>query len=189
MRNIIGLVIVLGLASGLVGAFAYDQRGSNAGAAPPPPAPQRVAIASPLDGQGNVRVHEQGTADVNVVSMPAAPTPQGRLIDLGTHNESGLIAMPMVNVSDCGHISILAVVDGAGSQRVMQRAFASADGTSAPVAIAWEADVGDGGTSIAGDVWASLHNVPVTLPFVSVLVDNSPINAPRNFHAWIWCQP
>ena len=73
--------------------------------------------------------------------------------------------------------------------RQSERAFASADGTSAPVAIAWEADVGDGGTSIAGDVWASLHNVPVTLPFVSVLVDNSPINAPRNFHAWIWCQP
>ena len=79
MQRIGALVIAIGLASGMIGAFAYDQLGSNAGAAPPPPAPQQVREQN-LDGGGFIRTHEQGTANVNVTngSLPVSGTVSAR---------------------------------------------------------------------------------------------------------------
>ena len=127
MHKLLAVVIMVALAGGLLGAVAASQLSSSAGAAP---TAQQVREQN-VDGSGFIRSHEQGTANVNVTNgslrvsgtvnvgnFPAAA--QGRLIDLGTHNESGVITMPMVNVADCGHISVLAAADGAGSQRVLQ---------------------------------------------------------------------
>ena len=76
MRSIIGLVGVLGLVSGMAGALAYDQLGSDAGAAPPPPSATQVREQN-LDGSGFIRVHEQGTADVaGTVNVGNLPTVQ-----------------------------------------------------------------------------------------------------------------
>lgn len=49
MRNVIGLVVVLCLASGLIGAFAVNELAGEAGAAPgcPPKCPTPSATASP----------------------------------------------------------------------------------------------------------------------------------------------
>ena len=67
MHRILALTIAFGLISGLLGALAYDQLGSDAGAAPPPPSPAQVREQN-LDGSGFIRVHEQGTANVNVAN-------------------------------------------------------------------------------------------------------------------------
>jgi len=82
MRPMILMAAVVGLASGLLGAFAYGELFGSATAAPPATAVREQN----LDGNGLIRVHEQGTAnvtgtvdvgnlpavqDVNVVAMPA----------------------------------------------------------------------------------------------------------------------
>src|SRR3990172_168377 len=89
MQRIGVLVIVIGLASGMIGAFTYDQLGSNAGAAPPPPSPTQVREQN-LDGNGLIRVHEQGTANVagtvNVGNLP--------LDESGNVKVSGTFAAP-----------------------------------------------------------------------------------------------
>jgi hypothetical protein len=58
------LVVILVLAATLLGATALRE--------PIAAAAQSVGanITGPLDGQGNVRVHEQGTASVNVANSP-----------------------------------------------------------------------------------------------------------------------
>src|SRR3989304_4371527 len=83
MRSIIGLVAVLALASGLIGAFAVNELPGNAGAAPPPP-----------------------VQDVNVVSQPSA---QGRLITLSMSPYSGgsTSSSEPIDVADCDLISIM----------------------------------------------------------------------------------
>ena len=75
MRPVIVFALWLGLAGGLLGAFAFSQLFSGAGAAPGQGAP--VMVISPLDEGGNVKVHEQGTATVNVANSTLPVHEQG----------------------------------------------------------------------------------------------------------------
>jgi len=75
MHRTVLLTTAIGLACGLLGAFAYDQLTSDAGAAPPPPSATQVREQN-LDGSGFIRVREQGTAGVNVTNttLPVSGT-------------------------------------------------------------------------------------------------------------------
>jgi len=180
--------------SGLVGAFAYDQLESRAGAAPPPPSATQVREQN-LDGSGFIRVHEQGTAnvagtvnvgnlpavqDVNVVSMP--PPAAGRLIDATpmTPVGGGVYASPLLDVADCTTVSVL-VQGGA----VINTAHVSPDGTTRIAATlsgtASREDVGGVPAS------SSILDAPVAAPFLSIKADTAAGQpAPT---AWIWCEP
>ncbi len=74
MRRVILLTAIAALLSGLVGAFAFGLPFGEATAAPPPPSPTKV-LEQNLDGDGLIRVHEQGMANVtgtvNVGNLPA----------------------------------------------------------------------------------------------------------------------
>jgi hypothetical protein len=194
MQRIFVLTAALGLASGLVGAFAYDQLGSDVGAAPPPPGPTQVREQN-LDGSGFIRVHEQGTANVagtvNVGNLPAVQDvnvvlPQGRLIGLTMTQESGSTYLSeFADVADCGMISIMARGGTVG-----QIGRVSPDGTTAVEANLAQSREGAGLTASNGTVngatTSSLRSVPVAAPFVQVLV-SAGVGAPPS--AWIWCEP
>ena len=111
MRQAIALAVIISLVSGLAGVWMFGQLSGSAGAAP---TAQQVREQN-LDGSGFIRVHEQGTANVNVTNgslpvsgivnvgnFPAAP--QGRLINLIFTNSLSQFA----DVSGCGNVSILA---------------------------------------------------------------------------------
>lgn len=76
MRPIILMAAVVALTSGLLGAFAYGELFGSAGAAPPATAVREQN----LDGSGLIRVHEQGTANVNVTN---APLPVSGTVNVG----------------------------------------------------------------------------------------------------------
>src|SRR5207244_8133305 len=124
----IAVLIVLA-AVGIVSAFAAGQLipSHNAGAAP---TVQQVREQN-LDGSGLIRVHEQGTANVNLIngSLPVSGTvnvgnfpsaAQGRLIGLGSQtltpgaNQHAYYQSAFVNVSDFRAITAMAVATGSG---------------------------------------------------------------------------
>ena len=125
MRQIVALLIVVGVVAGLAGGLTVAQLSGRAGAAPPPPSPQPVREQN-LDASGFIRVHEQGTANVagtvNVGNLPAvqdvnvlsASPPPGRLINLGTQTVTGdgSYAYPFVDVSDCAKLTAIATLVG-----------------------------------------------------------------------------
>ena len=76
MRYIIAAATAFTLLAGIAIGFALTATVFEAEAKPPPPGPQPVEEQN-VDGSGFIAVHEQGTADVNVVSMPSLdPGPQ-----------------------------------------------------------------------------------------------------------------
>jgi len=178
-----------------VTAFAASQIAPShqAGAAPQPPQVQPVREQN-LDAGGYIRVHEQGTANVNVTngSLPVSgtvnvgnfPAAQGRLISLGTHS-GATVDFPLADVSDCSQVSILArLVSVGGSVTVARNSNASPDGTAlVQVSLAGTSNTGDAG----GVATASLIDVPMTLPFLSVRANVS--NGVGDVTAWIWCEP
>ena len=185
MQRIFAFVVVAGLVSGLIGAFAYDQLGSDAGAAPPPPQPQQVREQN-LDGSGSIRVHEQGTANVNVVSLPSGP--QGRLIELGTQPYCCglLVQFPLVDVSDCAEVTVMVAASAVLFDPLVMEYQASADGArEVPVVLT-------GATASAqvmnGVSTASMHDSKITLPFMRVIV-GSRSGQSADITAWIWCEP
>jgi len=196
MRSIIGLVAVLALASGLIGAFAVNELTGNAGAAPPPPAsptPVRVREQN-LDANGFIRVHEQGTAnvagtvnvgnlpavqDVNVVSQPSA---QGRLITLSMSPYSGgsTSSSEPIDVADCDLISIMS---RGGRVGTIQRA--SLDGSYFE-----EVDVVllGGKRTALSDAFSNILNIPTAMPSLSVQVNTNISGSTNTPEAWIWCE-
>jgi hypothetical protein len=64
-----------------------------------------ATIIGPLDGQGNVAVHEQGTADVNVTNA-SLPSSANRLILAAEdfHFSVSGSATPWFDTSDCRHV-------------------------------------------------------------------------------------
>jgi len=194
MQRIIAVVVALA-AVGIVTAFAASQIAPShqAGAAPQPTQVQPVREQN-LDAGGYIRVHEQGTANVNVTngSLPVSgtvnvgnfPAAQGRLISLGTHS-GATVDFPLADVSDCSQVSILArLVSVGGSVTVARNSNASPDGTAlVQVSLAGTSNTGDAG----GVATASLIDVPMTLPFLSVRANVS--NGVGDVTAWIWCEP
>ena len=194
MQRMFAVIVVGGLLSGLVGAFAYDQLGSDAGAAPPLPSATQVREQN-LDGSGLIRVHEQGTAnvagtvnvgnlpavrDVNVVSQP--PPQVGRLIDATpmTPIGGGFYASPLVSVADCRTVSVL-VQGGVATNSVN----ISPDGTTRIAAML-------SGTISREDVGgvpasSSILNAPLAAPFLSIRADTAASQPAPS--AWIWCEP
>ena len=76
MRFIIAAATAFALIAGMALGFAVSQGlDGSASAAPPPPADTKVREQN-LDGSGLIRVHEQGTANVNVTntSVPVSGT-------------------------------------------------------------------------------------------------------------------
>ena len=140
MHRVLVLTTALGLFSGLVGAFAYDQLGSDAGAAP---AAQPVREQN-LDTGGRIRVHEQGTANVNVNNLPidgqgnvkvaglVAQSPAvGRLATVASNVTvpiSTVFTSPYVATADCRRIALFTEMNGADSLVVY--ALVSPDGTT-----------------------------------------------------------
>jgi len=198
-RTLVSIIIVC-LVSGVVGAFAYDQLGSNAGAVPPPPSPTQVREQN-LDTSGFIRVHEQGTAnvtgtvnvgnlptvqDVNVISMPAAP--QARLIELGTQTVtigSGAFQSSFIDIRDCGTVTVMARATSADTAQV--EFFASPDGIN-PVGVSTRGVNATRG--ISGVATASLRDEPATYPFMLVFVSaNGTSGQQSEITAWIWCEP
>jgi len=192
VRQVIALVIIVGVVAGLAGGLTVAQLSGSAGAAPPPPAVTQVREQN-LDGSGFIRVHEQGTAnvagtvnvgnlpavqDVNVVSQPSA---QGRLITLFMSPFSGSTSSSEpVDVGDCGLISITS-----RGGRVGPIHRASLDGTHFE-----EVDlVALGGTRYApSDADSNVFDIPTVMPFLSVQV-NTNISGSDTPEAWIWCEP
>src|SRR3990172_1874867 len=72
MRLMVVVALIVGSIGGLLGSLAFGQVSGPAGAAPPA---QSVREQN-LDGSGLIRVHEQGTANVNVTngSLPVSAT-------------------------------------------------------------------------------------------------------------------
>jgi len=75
MRNIIGIVISIGLVGGLVASFAFSQLSMQVDAESRAPSATQVREQN-LDANGLIRIHEQGTASVNVTnsSLPVSGT-------------------------------------------------------------------------------------------------------------------
>lgn len=207
MRFVV-LSIVAVIVSGVFGAFAATQLFGSATAAPPPPSPQPVAVTSPLDAQGNVKVHEQGTAnvsvtnanlpvsgtvnvgnlpatqDVNVVSMPASSSPSGRLIELGTQSVEGggLFQTRFADVSDCRRVTLMAR-SSSGYPIGISIDRMSPDGVVAVAANpAGGQPAGTAGTY-------SIHDLEIVMPFVRLSVSNGNSAVATEITAWIWCQP
>ena len=154
MRRIVVLAVVLGLASGLLGAFAYGELFGSASAAPPATAVREQN----LDGSGLIRVHEQGTADVNVTNgaLPVTGTvdvgnlpvdAQGNLrvatqptltntsvLFEGTINPGELIRTEFVDTAGCSEFTIFVLnggqQDAQGTRRVQANLVLSADGSN-----------------------------------------------------------
>ncbi len=197
MRSIMGLAVVLAVAGGLVGAFAYGELFGEAGAVPAP-----IAVREQnLDASGFIRVHEQGTANVNVTngSLPVSgtvdvgnlptvqdvnvlslPSTSGRLIELGTQSSAGQdVTFPMADVRDCRKISILA--QGGTNPSIFFPTNTSPDGTT-PIEVFL-----DGGSFRRGSGSASAEGLDIVLPFLQVRVHNEALGLTAT--AWIWCVP
>ncbi len=177
MRSRIVSIALFGLVIGLVGAWAYGELHGEAGATP---APSQVVVTGPLDGAGNVKVHEQGTANVNVVSMPAAP--QGRLIQLGTQTIGNLYRSAFVDVSDC-HKATIMVTSSNSYPTLYVNPQISPDGVQAIAGPAGELS----DLVIDGVRTRSLNGI-VTWPIMRVEAYLNPAET-SNITAWIWCQP
>jgi hypothetical protein len=95
VKRFLALTVIAAVLSGLVGAWAITQLTEQAGAAPPPPQPQQVREQN-LDGSGFIRVHEQGTANVNVVSLPQTPSESPRTYTLFDNQDvTGVCHIPI----------------------------------------------------------------------------------------------
>ncbi len=79
MRYIIPAATAMTLVVGIAIGFALTATVFEAEAKPPPPGPQPVEEQN-LDASRSIAVHEQGVADVNVLSLPSQPAPVGRTI-------------------------------------------------------------------------------------------------------------
>ena len=136
-----------------------------------------------LDGDGFIAVHEQGVADVNVVSVPSQA---GRLIDLGTAFAAGNndAVFPLVEVSDCEVMRAMARAPHSSGTSIEARVNTSPDGTTRiAVGNAVEdrtSDTVDGVSTAAGVI-----NGPYR--YIQLLVFNG--GPDGNMTAWIWCAP
>ena len=171
MRYIIAattaLALVVGIALGFVVSKGLD---GSASAAPPTQAVEEQN----LDGDGFIAVHEQGTADVNVVSMPSL---EGRLIELTIAPDgTSTPYSPFVDVSDCSLITILA-----RGGTINNITHASPDGTTR-VEVKLSGTIHFG--NVNGGPTSSLQNVQVALPFLQV-----GLMSVSGGTAWIWCAP
>ncbi len=193
MRRIVVLAAVLGVVSGVLGAFAFSVLSDEASAAL-----FAFVRETNVDANGDIRVHEQGTANVNVTNdtvpvtgtvdvgnLPAVqdvnvlslPSSQGRLIELGTQpvEVRREVEFPLVNVSDCSGITAVAT---APEGRVWLSVPAvSLDGITKFPAQFFEHASADNVAAFQG-VW----------PFASVSVANL-TGTTANITAWIWCAP
>jgi len=190
MSRIIGLAAIVGLVGGLIGVWTVGRLSGEVGAAPPPPGDQKVREQN-LDGSGFIRVHEQGTANVNVLSLPAEQP--GRLIELGTQTFTlggNRYQSAFVDVRDCRDITAMATASvSPDPSSGMDISFdASPDGTQViPVELtgATRNDSSQGGVR-AG----SIHDSRIRLPFLRALVGFGGVTTSTvNATAWIWCQP
>ena len=78
MRYVIAAAAMFALIGGIaLGAVVSRGLDGSASAAPPTQAVEEQN----LDASGFIAVHEQGVVDVDVVSLPAQPPPEGRLIE------------------------------------------------------------------------------------------------------------
>lgn len=94
-------------ASASVSAAPATKTPTAAAATPTPAPPQPLAVVEQnLDGSGNIKVHEQGTVNVNVVS---SAVPRFIPIVAGATVLQGQPYTPQggfVNVSDCAHLDL-----------------------------------------------------------------------------------
>ncbi len=200
MRYIIAVgtafVLVVGLALGLAVSRGLD---GSASAAPP----TETVREQNLDGDGFIRVHEQGTAnvsvtnaslpvsgtvdvgnlpavqDVNVVSLPSE---EGRLIELGTQAipGGGHYQSSFVDVSDCQRVTLMA--RGTAFETNIHTAEMSPDGTIAIGANLIVEELGGGGTGSS-----SWHNLEITMPFMRFRASHNNNLFGTSITAWIWC--
>ncbi len=177
MRYIIvatAIALIAGIALGVVVSNGLD---GSASAAPPTQAVEEQN----LDGSGFVAVHEQGVADVNVVSLPSQA---GRLIELGTQTVGGdqTTLFPLADVSDCGQMRAMARAPHLQGVRI-EGWYTSPDGTTRIASdIIQDAATGafDGGSSTS-------HSFGGPHRFIQLLVFNG--GPATDMTGWIWCAP
>ena len=169
MRYIIAAATAFVLIVGVAVGFALTATVFEAEAKPPPVV--QPGEEQKLNASGFIAVHEQGTADVNVVSTVPST---GRLVTLAF--TGGL--SQFVDTSDCSHISILA---RDSTDIASLKLFASPDGT-ARIEFGSPTFVRAGG--VDGFVTLSVNNLPLAEPFMQVQITKAP-----NLSGWIWCAP
>ena len=178
MRYIVAataFALIAGIALGVVVSNGLD---GSASAAPKAQAVEEQNV----DTNGFIAVHEQGTAAVNVVSLPSQT---GRLIELGTQAVpgGGHYQSSFVDVSDCERVTLMAR-GTSGVDHSIGEFEMSPDGTIAVLANLIVEELGGGGKNSS-----SWHNLEVAMPFIRFRVTHASSSTSTNITAWIWCTP
>jgi hypothetical protein len=180
MSRIALLMSAIALGAVMVLAISYA---TGSEAAKPPPQDQTVREQN-VDGNGHIAVHEQGVADVKVVSLPSAT---GRLIEFGRQTlEPGVASYlsPMVDVSDCGLLDVMAAMPFVPGMSVSAMLWTSPDGTT-------RIEMPNPGCYVGGS-WGqySLYcRVGGDHRFLQVQVYVAPNSVTREVTGWLWCIP
>ncbi len=182
MRYIIAGATAFALIAGIALGFVVS-RGLDGSASAAPKA--QAVEEQNLDGSGFIAVHEQGVADVNVLSMPPQTAPQGRLIELGTlaAPSNSDINFPLTDVADCASMRLMAVTAHASGLRIENFVNTSPDGS---IRIR-SGEVAQLDSAVLDGVSTTSASIGGNYPFVQVVVFNGGIA--RDVTAWIWCTP
>ena len=184
MLRFIVFAAVLGLVGGLAGAFAFNELSGQADALAP--LATRVREQN-LDASGLIRVHEQGVADVNVLSTPPLAAPAGRTI-LVAENVT-IPAGPnshttnFVATADCLNMAVFIEMSGSLSPIELNL---SGDGVTSHGVVGAEAFRGSGANRVA--YFQVLNGMPVVSPNTSVtFFNNSGVDPLVIDRAWLYC--
>jgi hypothetical protein len=171
----VGLALVVGIVVGGMAGNPFDERAS---AAPPVKEETKVREQN-LDANGNIRVHEQGTVNVNVVSSgPVGP--EGMLVTLFDNEPFGASetkSSPWVGVAGCREFEVFI------------NAGVASDGNQA----LWSPDAV---TSIAGPKFSGsgLDSNPTNAfsfsgfaPYAGFQLKNKGVG--QSISAWLLCAP
>jgi hypothetical protein len=176
----VGLVLVVGI---VVGGLLGNPFDGKASAAPPKPTPTAQPVAEQnLDATGNIKVHEQGVANVNVVNSP--PLHGGRLIELGTQTVgAGAVWEPIADVRDCTVIRAMAQGTLSTGMTLDNSSYVSPDGTNR-----MRLQNGVPGTehTVVDGKYSAVGSPIAGYPFIQIRLANVGAS-PQDITAWLWC--
>ena len=148
------------------------------------PAPTPIAhldvTETNVDGGGNIKVHEQGRVNVNVVADTT-----GRLVDLGVVSFSDLYRSPLIDISDCR--SVVSMANNEPGSGV---------GYLAQVALGWTSPDGAvyvrytpplRANSFTTQTSVSETAGTLALKWAALQLDAPTSNATTVAHVWLWC--
>ncbi len=160
-------------------------------------APKAQAVEEQnLDANGFIAVHEQGTADVNVVSAPPQAAPAGRTI-LVAENVSLTPSFPnrtftsgFIDSSDCGRLTVFTTQSGLVDVQLVISADGSTEhGVFRPIP---DENIGSAGisTSYFFNLGQTREGLPIVGPQVAVRLINRSSTASSTVEAaLLYCSP